>query len=185
MTAKSKKICPVVPLDLADGIQKARDAGKRYKGDLFSYSMAFKIGAMVLLDITDEEDILLQQKNDINIQRSLLDSRERIIDDRLMAIKTEQKAAKEENLRQQEEIEKLANMIISDHEKITLFKETKRIDYIVTAFPNKLTRDKVAAMFFGKEKPSFDTALKLAKEALYPNLCFDSCPDLEEVKSSE
>jgi hypothetical protein len=185
MTAKSKKICPVVPLGLADGIQKARDAGKRFKGDLYSYSMAFEIGAMVLLDIADGEEILLQKKNDIQIQRSLLDSQEKIIDDQLKAIKTEQKAEKEEFLQKQEEIKKLAHMIISNYEKITVFKKTEHIGYIVTAFPGKLTRDKVAALFVEKEKPPLETALKLAKEALYPDLCLDSCPDSEEVKSSE
>jgi hypothetical protein len=185
MTIKSKKICPVVPLDLADGIQKARDAGKRYNGDLFSYSLAFKVGAMVLLDLSDGEEILLQKKNDIMIQRNLLDSQEKIINDRLTAIKTEQKAEKEGFLQKQEEIKKVAHMIISDHEKITLFQKTEHISYIATAFPGKLTRDKVAALFVEKEKPSLETALKLAKEALYPDLCLGSCSDSEEVKSSE
>ncbi len=185
MTAKSKKICPVVSWDLADGIQKARDAGKRYKGNLFSYSLAFEVGARVLLDIADEEDILLQQKSDINVQRSLLDSRERIIDDQLKAKKTEKKAEKEEILRKQEDVKRLADMIIDKHQKITIFKKTQHIDYIVNAFSDKLTRDKVAAMFVGNEKPSRETALKLATEALYPDLCLESCPDSEEVKSSE
>lgn len=181
MTTQSKKICPQVPWDLADGIQKARDSGKRYKGNLYSYSLAFKIGAMILLDIADEENILLQKKNDITIQRSFLDSQERIIDDQLEAIRTKQKAEKEENLRKQEEIERLAAMIRSKYRKITVHKKTENIGYIINAFQGKLTRDKVAALFVKGEEPSLETALKLAKELLYPDLDLDS----EEVQSNE
>jgi hypothetical protein len=182
MTAKSKrKICIEVPWDLADGIKKARDTGKRYKGDLFSYPLAFKIGAIALLDIGDEEETLLQEKNDLEVHKGLLDSQLRIVYEQLESCITKKKAKEDEILRMRQDIERLAHIIVDRYTAIKLFKKTDEIGYIAAAFPDKLTKEKLATVFAGEYEdenvPSYEEALKIAESLLYP--------DSEEVESSE
>jgi hypothetical protein len=180
MTTKLKKICPEVPCYLADGIQKARAAGRMYKGRRVSHSLAFVVGAEILLDIGKEEEVLEQELNDLNIERSLIDSKERAICEQLKAVKTENRAKEEEALRKHQEIEKLAHMIVDKFVEITLFKKNEEIGYIAAAFPDKLTREKLAAIFAGgyeEDTPSYEKALEIAKGLLYPGS--------EEVEGSE
>jgi len=172
VTTELKKVCPEVPCYLADGIQKARAAGRTYKGRRVSHSLAYIIGSEVLLGIGEEEVILEQELNDLNIQRSLIDSRERAICEQLRAVKTENRAKEDEAFRKHQEIEKLASMIVEKYPAITLFKKTEEIGYIAAAFPDKLTKGKLAAVFAGgyedESEPSHEEALSIAKDLLYP-----------------
>lgn len=180
MTPELKKVCPQVPCYLADGIQKARAAGRTYKGRHVSHSLAYIIGSEVLLGI-GEEEVLEEKLNDLQVQRALIDSQERAILEQQKLSKKESKAKEDETLRKHQEIEKLASMIVEKYRAITLFKKTEEIGYIAAAFPDKLTKGKLAAVFAGgyedESEPSYEEALSIAKDLLYPGS--------EEVEGSE
>jgi hypothetical protein len=168
------KVTLEVPTYLVEAIRDARKAKKRYKGALYSNPLCFIIGAKVLSGLGEEEEEFLDQKlSDIQIQRALLDSEERMLLEQKKVNKAESQVKEAEISKRQQDIERLASMIVDKYKKITLNGRKENIGFIVAAFPDKLTKDKVAAVFAGKFNeetvPTYEMALKIAADLLYPD----------------
>lgn len=177
----STKVTLDAPSYLVEAIQDGRKANKRFKGDLFSNPLCFTIGAKILLGLGEEEDEILDQRlSDIQIQRALLDSQERMILEQKKVNKVVSQVKEAEINKRQQEIEKAASLIFDKYKKITLHGRKEEIGFILKAFPGRINKQKLEAVFAGKYKeinvPSYEDALKIAADFLYPD---------EEVMTSE
>lgn len=166
-----KKIGFDASKNLVDGIQAGRLAGKRYKDKKFSNRLAFEIGAKVLLGIDDEEEeeVLDQRLADLEIQQSLIDNQKKLLLEKKEKRQAQKKKKEEEVLKSQQEIESLAAKINEYWEPITVFKQKECIGFILNAFPDRLAREKVSAVFPDEAAapvPTYEEALHIATNLL-------------------
>jgi|SRR5271157_2952268 len=144
-----------IPKDFHDAIQLSRKEKRRYNGRQFSNSLAFELGAQILLGIAEnEEDILKQKLEDLEIQRNSINSQTRLINEQLERLEVKKEFIQAKILKEKQDVELLAAKIIDSWDSIVLYKDQKNIDFIVTHFEGKLTRDKVAAIFPLKYEPA-------------------------------
>jgi len=165
----SEKIAFDASKDLVDAVRDARKASRRYKGKLISNRIIYEIGARAFLGIGDESREIIKQKiEDIETRENILKSEKRLWLDQLEAFEAEEKLLEAEALQNQQDIETLSLKIIEYWEKITVFKKKECIGFIVNSFPERLTREKVAAVFpkVPAPVPSHKVALDIAERLL-------------------
>ena len=168
---KTDKIYASVYLskDLHNCLQLARKEKRRYNGRQFSNSLAFELGAQILLGIAEnEEDILKKQLEDLEIQQNSINSQTSLINEQLEKLEAKKKFIQTQGMKERQDVELLALKIVDSWNFIVLYGEKKRIDYIVSYFEGKLTRDKVAAIFPSKYKPApiYEEAFQIASGLL-------------------
>lgn len=157
--------------NLVDALQAARKAGRRYKDKGFSNRLAYEIGVKVLLEIEDEEEdeVLDQRLTDLDIQQSLIDNQRKLLIEKKEKRQAQKKKKKEEVLKSQQEIESLATKIIEQWESITVFKQKECIGFILNAFPGRLSRKNISAVFpdeAAASVPTYEEALRIATDLL-------------------
>ena len=144
-----KKVGFEAPLCLVDAIQDARNAKRRYKDKMFSNRLVYEIGAKILLEIDDDEaeEYLDQRLTDVAVQISLLNNQKKLLTEKKKERTAEKRRKEEEFIKMQQTIESVASKIREYWEKITLLNKAECIDYIVNICPEKLTRERVVAVF--------------------------------------
>lgn len=164
-----KKIAYDAPKSLVDAIQKARKAGKRYKGEVISNRLIYEIGARVYLGIGDEtEEVLRHKIEEIEVQENIMRSQKQLLTEELERFEAEKKVKEAEVLKNQQDIETLSLKIIEYWERITSFKQKEYIGFIINLFPEKLTKETVSAIFPNRpsDAPTNEEAFKIATELL-------------------
>lgn len=64
------------------------------------------------------------------------------------------KSIRAQGLKEKQDVELLASKIIDLWDSVVIYKDKKNIDFIVNYFEEKLTRDKVAAIFPSQYEPA-------------------------------
>jgi hypothetical protein len=155
--------------DLHNSIQLARKDGRRYNGKLFSNGLAFEMGAHILLETAEsEEDILKQKLEDIKIKQNSLNIQKRLTNEQLKGLEVKKEFTLARDIKDKQDVELLVSKIVDSWDSIVLYREKKNIDFIITQFEGKLTRDKVAAIFPLKYEPAptYEEAFQIASGLL-------------------
>jgi hypothetical protein len=169
ITNSGKTYIPVYThAHLAKAIQDGKAANRRYKGRIFSYALAFEIGANILLGIQDSEADIIQEKLDeLDIKQSLIDSERTLLREQLANVKLRQVAEIKEIDEEKQTVQQLADEIIKLWDKITLKKQKQYINHLVELSP-KLDKQTVEAIFPMRYQPAPapDRAFQIAGKLL-------------------
>jgi hypothetical protein len=158
-----------IPKNLRDSIQSAKNEGRRYCGRQFSNGLAFELGAKVLLGIAEnEEDILKQKLDDLEIHQNSISSQRHLIREQLERLEANNEFIRAKNIKEKQDVELLASKIVDSWDSIVLYKDQKKIDFLVLHFEGKLIRDKVAAIFPStyEQAPTYEEAFHIASDLL-------------------
>lgn len=150
-------------------ILAARKAGRRHGGKLISCTMAFELGAKILLGLEEnEEDVIKQDIEEIQTQKAALEQKERMRLEQLQMMQVSRAAKLEEAAVQNDNVQKLAQRILDVWETVILYKNTKIIESLLDIDRVRLTRHKVEAVFPKRyvERPSIDEAVQIAMTLL-------------------
>jgi hypothetical protein len=151
--------------ELHKAVLAARRAGKRYGGKLISCTMAFELGAKILLCMEDQEEAtLLQSIEEIKIQKTALDQQERMRLEQLNLMKASKTAKMIDATDHNNDIQMLAEKIIEVWDNVILYKNHSIIESLVNIDKTRLNKTKVLSVFPKKytQKPSIEEAVKLA-----------------------
>jgi hypothetical protein len=155
--------------ELHRAVLAARKAGRRHGGKLVSCTMAFELGARILLGLEEnEEDILKQDILEIKTQKAALEQKERMRLEQLRMMEASRAAKLSEASYQNNNVQKLADKIIEVWDSVILYKRSGIIESLVDIDRTRLTRPKLEAIFPKRyvEKPSIDEAVKIALDLL-------------------
>ena len=155
--------------ELCNAIQDARKEGRRCNGRQFSNSLAYELGVQTLLGINDsEEDILKQEIEDLKIQQNSIHLQINKKRELLAESEAKNKSNHDKNIKERQEVELLTSKIRESWNPIVIYREMKHIDFIVTHFKEKLTREKVAAIFPSKYEPTptYEKVFQIASDLL-------------------
>lgn len=150
---------------LHQSILAARKAGRRHGGKLISCTMAFELGAKILLGLEEnEEDIIKQDIEEIKTQRAALEQKERLRLEQLHMMEASRAAKISEAADQNNNVQKLAQRIIEVWDNVVIYKKHNLINGLLDIDRTKLNKDRVEAIFPKRivPKPSIDDAVKIA-----------------------
>lgn len=155
--------------ELHQEILAARKAGRRYGGKLYSCTLAFELGAKILLGREEpEEESIKQELEEYRIQKAAIEQQERRRVEQLQMMEASRVAKMSEAAEQNNNIQYLAQKIIETWDEVILFKNNRIIDSILDIDRRRLTRSKVEAVFPRryKDKPTIDEAVVIAVNLL-------------------
>lgn len=156
-------------IKLHQGILAARKAGRRYGGRLISCTLAFELGAKILLDMEDKEEEKIQQDiEELATQETLIAQKKRLRLEQLQLMQASKTAKLEQAAEQNDNVQKLANRIRDIWDNVTLMNKRTMIGSLVDIDRTRLTRPKLDAIFPTRpaQKPSHEVAIKIAYELL-------------------
>ena len=155
--------------ELHQEILSARKAGRRYGGKLYSCTLAFELGAKILLGREEpEEEAIKQELEEYRIQKASIEQKERMRVEQLQMMEASRVAKISEAEEQNNNIQRLAQKILDVWDYVILYKNNRIIESVVDIDREKLTRAKIEAVFPKryKEKPTIDEAVKIAVNLL-------------------
>lgn len=155
--------------ELHQSILSARKAGRRYGGKLYSCTLAFELGAKILLGREDsEEEAIRQDIEECKIQKAAIEQKERMRLEQLQMMEASRTAKMLEAAEQNNNIQELAQKIIDAWDDVILYKKNRIIDSILDIDRERLTRSKVEAVFPKryKNKPTIEEAVVIAVDLL-------------------
>lgn len=156
-------------IELHQGILAARRAGRRYGKRLISCTLAFELGAKILLGLEDNEEEKIQQDlDDLTIKESEIAQKKRLRLEQLKMMQASKVAKMEQAAEQNDNVQTLAQRIIEVWDNIVIYKKYNLINSLVDIDKTKLNRPKLEAIFPKRitPKPSQEVAIKIAYELL-------------------
>lgn len=155
--------------EIHQSILAARRAGKRQGGKLISCTMAFELGARILLGTEEKEETAAKQEiEELMIQKAELEQKVRLKSDQLRLIEASRTAKMDEAAEQNDNVQKLAQRIIEVWDNIIIYRKHNIINSLVDIDKARLSKDKLEAVFPKRisPKPSIDEAVKIAMDLL-------------------
>lgn len=155
--------------ELHQEILAARKAGRRYGGKLYSCTLAFELGAKILLGHEEpEEEAIRQDLEECRIQKAAIEQKERRKIEQLQMMEASRTAKLSEAAEQNNNVQMLANKIISVWDSVIFSKNTMIIESLLDIDRTRLTREKVEAVFPKRyrNKPTIDEAVVIAVNLL-------------------
>ena len=154
---------------LHQAIVAARRAGKRHGDKLISCTMAFELGARILLGLEeDEEDLIKQDIEDLGIQQAAINQKIKLNREQLQLMQASKIVKMSEAEEQNANVQKLAQKIVDVWDNVVIYKKDYMINSLVDVDKKRLTRPMIEAIFPKKiqPKPSIDDAVKIAMNLL-------------------
>lgn len=155
--------------DLHQAIVDARKAGKRQGKKLYSCTLAFELGARILLGLQEsEEESIKQDIEEIKIQKAALAQKEHLITEQLRLMEASRIAKVSNAEEQNNNVQVLAQRIIEVWDDIVIYKKHNLIYGLADIDRARLNNDKIEAVFPKRysPKPSIDDAVKIAIDLL-------------------
>jgi len=146
-------------------ILAARKAGRRYGGKLYSCTLAFELGAKILLGCEEpEEEAIRQEIEECRVQKAAIDQKEKMRLEQLRMMEASKAAKLSDAAEQNKNVQKLAQRIIDVWDSIVIYKKYTIISSLVEIDKTRLTRPRLEAIFPKniQQKPSIDEAVKMA-----------------------
>ena len=156
-------------IKLHQGILAARKAGRRYGGKLISCTLAFELGARILLDLEDNEEERIQQDiEELASQECLISQKKRLRLEQLRMMQASKTAKMDKAAEQNDNVQKLADRILAIWDNVTILNKRSMIGSLIDIDKTHLTKPKLEAVFPRKPtpKPSPEDAIKIAYELL-------------------
>lgn len=156
-------------IDLHQSVLAARKAGRRHGGKLISCTMAFELGARILLGLEENEaDVIKQEIQELKTQKAEIEQKERLRLEQLRLMEASRAAKISEAEEQNNNVQILAQRIIDVWDAVVLYKKHTLINGIVDIDRTRLNKDKIEAVFPRRyaPKPSIDEAVKIAIDLL-------------------
>lgn len=155
--------------ELHQAVLSARKAGRRYGGKLISCTMAFELGAKILLGLEEsEEEKIRHDIEELASQESLISQKKKLRLDQLKIMQASKAAKIEQAAEQNDNVQKLANRILEIWDRVTQLNQRTLIGSLVDIDRARLTRQRLETIFPKKAtpKPSEEVAIKIAFELL-------------------
>lgn len=150
-------------------ILAARRAGKRHGGRLISCTMAFELGAKILLDLEEnEEDVIKQEIEELQSKTAEIEQKKKLRLEQLKLMEASRTAKLSNAEEQNDNVQKLAQRIIEVWDNAVVYKKRNIIYSLVDIDRTRLNRERIDAVFPRRiaPKPSIDDAVKIAMDLL-------------------
>jgi hypothetical protein len=151
--------------ELHKSILSARKEGRRYGGKLYSCTLAFELGAKILLGLEEsEEDAIKQEIEELKTQKSALDQKERLRVEQLRILEASRTAKMSDASDKNTNVQKLAQRIIEVWDSVVIYRKYNIINSLVDIDVTRLNKAKIQAVFPKNYtvKPSIDEAIRIA-----------------------
>lgn len=159
--------------ELHQAVLAARKSGRRYGGKLISCTMAFELGAKILLGLEENEEERLQQDiEELSSQESLISQKKKLRLEQLKMMQASKAAKIEQAAEQNDNVQKLASRILEIWDRVTQLNQRTLIGSLLDIDRVHLTRQKLETIFPKKAtpKPSEEVAIRIAFELLEGDL---------------
>jgi len=168
-SSKSGQVAFRPDQELLEAYRAAKEAGGKYNGRSFSDPLAYEIGVKVLLGLgIEDEEAIRQEMEQIKISMSALQMKYDILQARADTIRAQREATEQKQVKACNDVQKLAECIISNWASVKLFRKSEPISQIVVEFEGKVKKPALEAVFKngGTEAPTLEEALKIASELM-------------------
>lgn len=155
--------------EIHQSVLAARRAGRRQGGKLISCTMAFELGARILLGTEEkEEDAAKQEIEELMIQKAELEQKVKLKSDQLRLIEASRISKMDEAAEQNDNVQKLAQRIIEVWDNAVNYGKRNIIYSLVDIDRARLNKAKIEAAFprIVTQRPSIDEAVKIAMDLL-------------------
>jgi hypothetical protein len=155
--------------ELHQALLTARRAGRRHGGKLFSCTMAFELGAKILLGLEEsEEEVIKQDIEDIKAQKAALEQKERMRLEQLQMMEVSRAAKVSDASGKNNNVQRLAQRILDIWDNVIIYKKYALINGLVEIDKDRLTKERIEAVFpkIYAPKPTIEDAVLIATNLL-------------------
>lgn len=171
---KNKEVTQGVGFSVNKGLYdcfiKAVDAGLTVNGKKATNKSALEIGIKVLLGALEDEseEEILKKIQAIEIEETYLASKKKLLYEHLEKVRAKKQKEIEVCTQTKQDIQDLAELIISEWANIRIIRKKERIDSIAKKYQGRLNEHMLEKVFSegGLDAPTKEEALKIASDLL-------------------